>query len=118
MTLLMWLILAFLNSFLHAFWKALKVFHWLDFLACLYSLALRRTILFRSLLYHGSDFLLLQTLVGMFLSIDFPIPDLKETHKSSTVEEGGALVPMEERVDKVLRVCLQECTCLKIENTR
>ena len=68
------------------------MFHWLDFLACLYSLALRRTILFRYLLYHGSDFLLLQTLVGMFLSIDFPIPDLKESHKSSTVEEGGALV--------------------------
>ena len=85
MTLLIWLISAFLNSFLHVFWKALKVFHWLDFLACLYSLALRHTILFRSLLYHGSDFL---TLVGMFLSIDFPIPDLKESHKSSTVEEG------------------------------
>ena len=34
----------------------------------------------------------LQTLVRMFLSIDFPIPDLKEFHKSYTVEEGGALV--------------------------
>ena len=89
---LMWLISAFLNSFLHVFWKALKVFHCFDFFACLYSLDLRRTILFRSLLYHGSDFLLLQTLVRMFLSIDFPIPDLKEFHKSSTVEEGGALV--------------------------
>ena len=43
-------------------------------------------------MYHGSDFLLLQSLVGMFLSIVFPIPDLKEFHKSSTVEEGGALV--------------------------
>ena len=68
------------------------MFHCFDFFACLYSLDLRHAILFRSLLYHGSDFLLLQTLVRMFLSIDFPIPDLKEFHNSSTVEEGGALV--------------------------
>ena len=49
------------NSFLHAFWKALKVFHWFDFETRLYSLDLRHLILFMSLLYHGSDFLLLQT---------------------------------------------------------
>ena len=49
-------------------------------------------ILFKSLLYQGSDFLFLQTLVGIFLSMDCSMPDLKESHKFSTVEEGGALV--------------------------
>ena len=68
---------------------AARYLHWFDFLACLYSLDLRRTILFKSLLYQGSDFLFL---LGIFLSMDCSMPDLKESHKFSTVEEGGALV--------------------------
>ena len=80
---------AFLNAFLHVFWKALKELHWLDFW---YSLDIRRTIFFRLLLYKGRDFLFLQTLVGISLSMDCSTPVLKVSHKSSIVEDAGVLV--------------------------
>ena len=58
----------------------------LDFLARLYSPALRRTIFFRFLLNQGKDLRFEQTLDGMFLFIDCWMLSLKVFNNSSIDE--------------------------------
>ena len=103
MTSLMWFSSACLKAFLQFLWKVLNELHWLDFLAYLYSLDFRRTILFKSLLNQGRDFLFLQILEGMYLSMDCSMPGLNMVHKSSTVEEGGALIILSEQVQQIFK---------------